>query len=46
MIRKGGNRFFSSGQTRSVCPEIMLEQEDKARVWFDAVESDAGAGRE
>jgi hypothetical protein len=26
MIRKSGNRF-SSGQTQSVCPEIMLKQE-------------------
>ena len=28
MIRKSGNRF-SSGQTRSVCPEIMLKQMSK-----------------
>src|ERR1035437_7932594 len=33
---------FPSGQTRSVCPEIMLKQKDKARVQFISVGSDSG----
>jgi hypothetical protein len=31
MIRKSKNRF-PSGQTRSVCPAIILTQKDNARV--------------
>jgi hypothetical protein len=32
---------FPSGQTRSVCPEIMLKQKDNVRVRFNSVESDS-----
>src|SRR5947207_2569767 len=40
MIRKSGHRF-SSGQTRSVCPEIMLKQME-TKVKHDPVVAIAG----
>jgi hypothetical protein len=34
MIRKIGNRF-SAGQTRSLCPQIMLKQRDEIAMRFN-----------
>jgi hypothetical protein len=34
----GGNRF-SSGQTRSVCPEIMLKWRDEIMIRFNLIGS-------
>jgi hypothetical protein len=36
MIRNSGNRF-SSGQTRSVCPEMMLKQKEEIMIRFDLI---------
>jgi hypothetical protein len=41
MIRKSGNRF-SSGQTRSICLEIMLKQKPRSRS--DSNQSDRDLG--
>jgi len=43
MIRKSGNRF-SSGQTRSVCPEIMLLEKDTIMIRSSLIDHDRMIG--